>query len=667
MSCVIAGVIFDSTQRFLKKDDETRHLEPKVFALLSTLIEAEGQIVTREQLIVDVWNNRVVGESAINRTVSLLRGHFSALTERDVVETVPTQGYRLVASVEALQSQSDVVIDTASSKRPANWIFALALILIAVIIGGVFAVKQYSPRTEIPQLTLKHGPLIGLKGWEYKISTSLDGAFLLFHHLDAEHRQQVYLYNTRSHTKQIILENALAALSPDGQQVVYAKDSKQCEIYVMDLATRESKTIASCSELPSTLVWGGNNTIYFNKRFSKSHPYQVYNYQLDTSRLQQITNPTSDNNTRGDFKVAAQLDSGLIAILRYVSEEETELLVFKQQQLLKRRSFAKRLKHLAWIPNSEILMVANDHALFQVDNELQLLKELTTNINSLAIYQGANQNHLLLSSALVNSEIVKFDIDSKQQRVWQESGQIELLPRVQKDRKLVLSTRFNNHQWWQVSGQQAQLLDIDLPFDLQFVRYELSSDGKYLVFSKQGSIYEIDLDSKQLHKLFASPQSSYVVNYDVSSDERSVIYSSNHTGQWQLWRFDRTRQDHTQLTEQGGYSGWIWQEYLYYSKFAVDGLWRKRLDGKGSNEELIIKDFDRINWLNWRIVGDNLYFYRPKSGIWRSNLNSGTEEMMMATTAEFVHQYTISPDQKSIYWVKRLPIQGDIYEYMLSQ
>ncbi|MGB0834041.1 MAG: hypothetical protein ACPGR2_05960, partial [Psychrobium sp.] len=86
-----------------------------------------------------------------------------------------------------------------------------------------------------------------------------------------------------------------------------------------------------------------------------------------------------------------------------------------------------------------------------------------------------------------------------------------------------------------------------------------------------------------------------------------------------------------------------------------------------SHEELVIKDFDRINWLNWRIVGDNLYFYRPKSGVWRSNLNSDTEELVMATTAEFVHQYTVSPDQKSIYWVKRLPIQGDIYEYTLSQ
>ena len=99
MAVYIANVIFDQKQRVLKKDGQTRALEPKVFSLLITLIAANGDIVTRDQLIELVWNKRIVGEGAINRTVSVLRGHFLALTDSNIIETVPTQGYRLIADV----------------------------------------------------------------------------------------------------------------------------------------------------------------------------------------------------------------------------------------------------------------------------------------------------------------------------------------------------------------------------------------------------------------------------------------------------------------------------------------------------------------------------------------------------------------------------------------
>ena len=87
MAVYIANVIFDQKQRVLKKDGQTRALEPKVFSLLITLIAANGDIVTRDQLIELVWNKRIVGEGAINRTVSVLRGHFLALTDSNIIET----------------------------------------------------------------------------------------------------------------------------------------------------------------------------------------------------------------------------------------------------------------------------------------------------------------------------------------------------------------------------------------------------------------------------------------------------------------------------------------------------------------------------------------------------------------------------------------------------
>lgn len=669
MTCVIAGVTFDSTQRFLKVGDKKRHLEPKVFNLLTTLIKAKGALVTREQLIVDVWNDRIVGESAINRTVSLLRGHFSVFTDEDIVETVPTQGYRLIATLSTEAAETELQdVETKS-----GWLAALnakvmlaALIIMSVLVSIFYVVKKTPVVENIPSLSLVHGPLIGLKGWEYNMSASRDGKRILFHHLDEENHQRVYLYEAQSHKKTELFSYTVAAISPNGKRVVYANNDQQCHISVMELATKQSKQLMTCeNELPASIGWGNNENIYFNKRLSKSHPYQVFSYHIETSHLQQVSNPASDSNTRGDFTMAAQYTGDKVAVLRYVTENKTAILLYEGQQLITQWSVPKKLQNIAWHPDNKQLVVADEHVVYLVANngELQTMQQVTHNINSLAVFGYAQKANLLIGTSRLVSEIMAFDVKTKEQKIWQQSGQLELLPRVQRDRKLVLSTRFKNHQWWQIIDNTAHLIDITLPFELKFARYELSTDGQRMLFTKKGIIYEVNIDTQQYTQLFELPNKSFVANYS-ASNEQDIIYSSNHTGQWQLWHYQRATGQHKQLTEAGGYSGWEWQGYLYYSKFSVDGLWRKALNS--DTEELVIEDFDRINWLNWRIIDNNLYFYRPDSGVWQLNLLSNQEQLVMKRATGFVHQYTVSPAQDIIYWVKRLPAEGDIYQYRFS-
>lgn len=125
--------------------------------------------------------------------------------------------------------------------------------------------------------------------------------------------------------------------------------------------------------------------------------------------------------------------------------------------------------------------------------------------------------------------------------------------------------------------------------------------------------------------------------------------------------YQRSTDKHTQLTLKGGYSGRVVDQYLYYSKFNVDGLWRKKLTE--SHEELVIKDFNRINWLNWQLINQNLYFYREATGIWAFDIKTQKESLIMPKPDNFVHQYTIAPDQQHIFWVRLKAIQGDIYQY----
>lgn len=665
MKVVIADVVFQYDQRLLQKGENKRNLEPKVFSLLTALIAANGGIVSREQLIADVWNNRVVGESAINRTVSLLRAHFSALTDIDVIETVPTQGYRLSVSVsdrEREVSPPNSQAKTATTKSlntnvKLALLSAFLLILLAIYLSAV-PNKFISPQP----LKLVSGPFVGLTGWEYGISASNDGKKVLFHYLTPDEQQSVILYDTGSHQQEELFSNALAAISPDGKQVAYFQtNNDKCTLVLLDLSTKAKSELFQCESPPATIKWSNNNYLYFNTRLSKSHPFQIFRFHVETKHRQQLTNPNNENNTRGDFKFAVNLNSENIAVLNYLDGSKTKVTTYQGQVQLQSLIINKGLKNVIWHPNNKDLLVTDRNAIYQLtldNNELTEIHQTNSTINSLAVIHQDQQASLLVSDARVKSHIQQFDITKATNSVWQQSGGTELLPRTQADTHLVLSTRYHEHKWWRQKDGQVKLIDVNLPFDLKFERYELSDNGKHLILSKHGAVYEVDIEQETAIQILDESNAVYVVNYDKPN---SIIYSSNRTGQWQLWQYQRSTKNHKQLTTAGGYSGRVWNDYLYYTKYAVDGLWRKKLDSE--QESLVVEDFDRINWLNWQIINNHLYFYRPETGIWRYNLMNKSTELVMKTESRFIHQYSVSPDQSKIYWVQRSSIEGDINQY----
>lgn len=101
-----------------------------------------------------------------------------------------------------------------------------------------------------------------------------------------------------------------------------------------------------------------------------------------------------------------------------------------------------------------------------------------------------------------------------------------------------------------------------------------------------------------------------------------------------------------------------------FSKFNQNGLWIKDLFT--DNESILIEDFDLINWLNWDIRGDYLYYFKPESGVWKYHLESNQENILLPLEADILHQYSISADQNYLYYVKKEPDQGDIFRVQLS-
>src|SRR5687767_1472820 len=96
-----------SDERVLLREDELVSLTPKAFDILLTLLENDGRIVRKDDLMKKVWPDTFVEEGNLTQNVSLLR---KALGENasgpQFIETVPRRGYRFVAPVSRVNAAS---------------------------------------------------------------------------------------------------------------------------------------------------------------------------------------------------------------------------------------------------------------------------------------------------------------------------------------------------------------------------------------------------------------------------------------------------------------------------------------------------------------------------------------------------------------------------------
>lgn len=102
-------------QRELRVGDAPVPLGSRAFDVLLILVEAAGELVTKEDLLARVWPGAVVEESNIQVQVSALRKALGK--ERNLILTVPLRGYRFTGEVRALDADGRPI--APASPEPA--------------------------------------------------------------------------------------------------------------------------------------------------------------------------------------------------------------------------------------------------------------------------------------------------------------------------------------------------------------------------------------------------------------------------------------------------------------------------------------------------------------------------------------------------------------------
>jgi DNA-binding winged helix-turn-helix (wHTH) protein/TolB-like protein/Tfp pilus assembly protein PilF len=104
-----------SDDRVLLRDEELVPLTPKAFDILLALLEHDGRIVPKDDLMKKVWPNTFVEEGNLTQNVSLLRKALGeSANSSQFIETVPRRGYRFVAAVTRTNGNGEHLIELPS-------------------------------------------------------------------------------------------------------------------------------------------------------------------------------------------------------------------------------------------------------------------------------------------------------------------------------------------------------------------------------------------------------------------------------------------------------------------------------------------------------------------------------------------------------------------------
>lgn len=93
---VVDDLVLDTINRTVTVDDKLKHLSPKNFDVLRSLMSHAGNLVKREQLVLEVWGEGYYEMPGCNNTVNTNIKTLRKIVGKDRIQTIQSIGYRLV-------------------------------------------------------------------------------------------------------------------------------------------------------------------------------------------------------------------------------------------------------------------------------------------------------------------------------------------------------------------------------------------------------------------------------------------------------------------------------------------------------------------------------------------------------------------------------------------
>ena len=299
----VGAFVADPAANELHRDGQTVRVRPLLMNVLLRLAASAGEVVTRDQLIGDVWLRRMVNDEVLSRAVAELRTLLGDEARQPTyIETLPKVGYRLIAAVSAVAPAAGTVGQAAAPPGTSpdhRWrqVSLATLFASLVVLAGI----ALWPRPETAEaLAMRLGAAQ---------SFASDAEFELTPRFSPDGRRVIYAQGQGRQARLVIRDVAgtvtatiakpgVLMLSPmflpDGERIVYwQRAGGACAIVERHLASGAEREIVGCAQLPQPPfdVSPDGKHLAVSLRHRDQHPFGIARIALADGKIDIWTAP----------------------------------------------------------------------------------------------------------------------------------------------------------------------------------------------------------------------------------------------------------------------------------------------------------------------------------------------------------------------------------------
>lgn len=542
--------------RLLNASDNSEILiEPKIFELLLLFVERPNAVISRQNILDQLWAGSVVTDNAINKLIGNLRKLLGDDAKKPhYIQTVPKRGYRLVCDVETLeciasrqndltQNNSNLINENTAQMAPLgflerNWKthIGISFTVILVIALSYFMILKASTKSS--------------SNISYSVALTRDQGAELSPIMHPNNTHLYYLKANDDHKSLgLWLKNIDTSVTNQAKiagnisqiiSIINDRNANQTTIFYLDILenkcgvyqeflpapeelnqiSKASKKLFDCSNkrVKDIDYHVGQNTFYYAAQPKNYWPNQIYAFDVDTGEHRIVTQPHPKG--WGHHSLDISPNGKKLLIMSTDSDYKTQLLSLNlsDNKITKGIKFEKPVYEAIWHHNSEQVYYfasppaqriiksdingENATEVINISEEiLPKLARLPDGKNILFSTENKNYNNRwLISSNNISS------IDN--------SSVLDIYPALfhKSDKYLFVSKRSGRMQLYLANNQYKQAKVVTNLPNSHWLKYvAISEDDKHALLNVDNKVYQVPISELCPNKPLTAFKSKHLI------------------------------------------------------------------------------------------------------------------------------------------------------------